>query len=226
MNDEKLLSVEHLDYYYEDGDQRRIIFDDANISFNEGTFYTILGSSGSGKTTFLSLIAGLDECKKGNIYYQGKNIKDIGLDIYRRDLVSMVFQSYNLINYMNAYDNVVVALDIAKKKYTSEQIYGLLNRFGITKSKASRKVNALSGGEQQRVAIARAICTNTKLIIADEPTGNLDKSTSGEIIGLFRELVSEYKKCVIMVTHNESVARVSDVIVRIDQENKKLVYEK
>lgn len=226
MNDEKLLSVEHLDYYYEDGDQRRIIFDDANISFNEGTFYTILGSSGSGKTTFLSLIAGLDECKKGNIYYQGKDINDIGLDIYRRDLVSMVFQSYNLINYMNAYDNVAVALDIAKKKYTSEQIYGLLNRFGITKSKASRKVNALSGGEQQRVAIARAICTNTKLIIADEPTGNLDESTSREIIGLFRELVSVYKKCVIMVTHNESVARVSDVIVRIDQENKKLVYEK
>lgn len=226
MNDEKLLCVEHLDYYYEDGDQRRIIFDDANISFNEGTFYTILGSSGSGKTTFLSLIAGLDECKKGNIYYRGKDIKDIGLDIYRRDLVSMVFQSYNLINYMNAYDNVAVALDIVKKKYTSEQIYGLLNRFGITKSKASRKVNALSGGEQQRVAIARAICTNTKLIIADEPTGNLDESTSREIIGLFRELVSVYKKCVIMVTHNESVARVSDVIVRIDQENKKLVYEK
>ena len=226
MNDEKLLSVEHLDYYYEDGDQRRIIFDDANISFNEGTFYTILGSSGSGKTTFLSLIVGLDESKKGNIYYQGKDIKDIGLDVYRRDFVSMVFQSYNLINYMNAYDNVTTALDIAKKKYTSDQIYGLLNRFGITKSKASRKVNALSGGEQQRVAIARAICTNTKLIIADEPTGNLDESTSKEIIGLFRELVSEYKKCVIMVTHNENVAKVSDVIIRIDQENKKLVYEK
>lgn len=222
----ELLSVKHLDYYYEDGDQRRIIFDDANISFNEGTFYTILGSSGSGKTTFLSLIAGLDECKNGNIYYQGKDIKEIGLDIYRRDLVSMVFQSYNLINYMNAYDNVTTALDICKKKYTSDQIYGLLNRFGITESKANRKVNALSGGEQQRVAIARAICTNTKLIIADEPTGNLDKATSDEIIGLFRELVDAYGKCVIMVTHNEDVAKASDVIVLIDQDNKKLVYEK
>ena len=213
MNDEKLLSVEHLDYYYEDGDQRRIIFDDANISFNEGTFYTILGSSGSGKTTFLSLIAGLDECKMGNIYYQGKDIKDIGLDVYRRDLVSMVFQSYNLINYMNAYDNVTTALDIAKKKYTSDQIYGLLNRFGITKSKASRKVNALSGGEQQRVAIARAICTNTKLIIADECISALDVSIQAQVVNMMKDLQEELGTTYLFIAHDLSMVKyISDRI--------------
>ena len=220
-----ILTVKDLDYYYVDGDHKRIIFDKANISFKEGMFYTILGESGSGKTTFLSLIAGLDKPKGGHIYYEDKDINLIGLDNYRRSYVSMVFQSYNLINYMNAYDNVVSALDIAHKKYTNEQVYSLLNRFGIDNIKAKRKVKNLSGGEQQRVAIARAISTDTKLIIADEPTGNLDEKTSDSIVSLFRELSDIYHKTVIVVTHNDKVANKSDKIIRIDQDNKKLIYE-
>ena len=220
-----ILTVKDLDYYYVDGDHKRIIFDKANISFKEGMFYTILGESGSGKTTFLSLIAGLDKPKGGYIYYEDKDINLIGLDNYRRSYVSMVFQSYNLINYMNAYDNVVSALDIARKKYTNEQVYSLLNRFGIDNIKAKRKVKNLSGGEQQRVAIARAISTDTKFIIADEPTGNLDEKTSDSIVSLFRELSDIYHKTVIVVTHNDKVANKSDKIIRIDQDNKKLIYE-
>lgn len=221
-----ILTIKDLDYFYIDGDHKRIIFDKANISFKQGLFYTILGESGSGKTTFLSLIAGLDKPKGGTIYYENKDINSIGLDKYRRDYVSMVFQNYNLISYMNAYDNVASALDIAHKKYNDKQVYDLLNRFGIDKIKAKRKVNKLSGGEQQRVAIARAIATDTKLIIADEPTGNLDNKTSEIIISLFKELSEIYHKTVIVVTHNETLADKSDSIITIDQDKKKLIYVK
>lgn len=224
MNNE-LLRVSNLDYYYIDGDNKRIILEDVNISFESNTFYSIIGESGSGKTTFLSLIAGLDKPKGGEIYFKGKNIKDIGLNNYRRNCVSMVFQSYNLIEYMNPIDNVISALDIAKQKYTKDAVIGVLNRFGIDSNKAFRKVKNLSGGEKQRVAIARAVSTNTDIILADEPTGNLDSNTSKQIISLFRELVEKYGKTVIVVTHSETLAKESDIIIKIDQNIKKLVYE-
>lgn len=224
MND--ILTVKDLDYYYIDGDHKRIIFDKTNIAFKQGLFYAILGESGSGKTTFLSLIAGLDKPKDGNIFYMEKDINKIGLNKYRRNYVSMVFQNYNLINYMNAYDNIITSLDIANKKYDSRQIYNLLNRFGIDKTKANRKVIKLSGGEQQRVAIARAVATDTKLIIADEPTGNLDNKTSDVIISIFKELSAIYHKTIIAVTHNDKLADKADAIITIDQDKKKLVYVK
>lgn len=224
MNND-ILTVKNLDYYYIDGGNKRDILKDVNMSFKEGVFYTILGESGSGKTTFLSLIAGLDTPKGGDIFYKGKNIKDIGLNNYRKSCVSMVFQSYNLIPYMNPIDNIYTALDIAKIKSSKENILGLLNRFGIDQTKAKRKVVNLSGGEQQRVAIARAISTNTGVILADEPTGNLDSKASNEVVKLFKELSSVYHKTVIVVTHSDLVAKASDKIIRINQDTKKLEYD-
>lgn len=224
MNND-ILTVKNLDYYYIDGGNKRDILKDVNMSFKEGVFYTILGESGSGKTTFLSLIAGLDTPKGGDIFYKGKNINDIGLNNYRKTCVSMVFQSYNLIPYMNPIDNIYTALDIAKIKSSKENILGLLNRFGIDQTKAKRKVVNLSGGEQQRVAIARAISTNTGVILADEPTGNLDSKASNEVVKLFKELSSVYHKTVIVVTHSDLVAKASDKIIRINQDTKKLEYD-
>ena len=141
MNNDCLLETKNLSYYYKDGDFQNIILDNIDISFKSNTFYSIVGESGVGKTTLLSLLAGLDKPKSGSIFYKGINIEDIGLDIYRRNYVSMVFQDYNLIEYMNAYDNVLVALDIAKQKYTRQQVYGLLNRFGIDEKKLIVRLN-------------------------------------------------------------------------------------
>lgn len=213
-----ILCVNNLIYYYQDGDNKRVIFDDANYNFEKGKFYSIVGESGSGKTTLLMLLAGLDEPKGGEIIYNGTNIKDIGYNLYHKKNVQIIFQSYNLLNYLNAYDNILTAISISdpKRKIDKKTLNSYLERFGINEEKASRKVNKLSGGEQQRVAIARAIASNAQIILADEPTGNLDYETSLSIIKLFRELVDEYKKTVIMVTHNLEIANLTDQIVKID----------
>lgn len=222
----KILKTKNLKYYYEDGDSRRVIFDDVNIEFEKGIFYTIIGESGSGKTTLLSLLAGLDSPKDGSVLYNDEDISKLGLDKYRRNSISMVFQDYNLISYLNAYDNVYTAMDISDntKKLDKKTISkALLLKVGISESKMKRRINKLSGGERQRVAIARALATNTDIIIADEPTGNLDLETSDYIVKIFKELAKEYNKTIIMVTHNEDIAKVSDVIYKIDQKTKNVI---
>lgn len=222
----KILQINNLDYYYQDGQNTRTIFNNLNYGFEKGKFYSIVGESGSGKTTLLILLAGLDEPKKGQILFDGKDIKDIGYDNYHKRNVQIIFQNYNLLNYLNAYDNVLTAISISdpKRKISKEMLNEYLNKFGIDKTKASRKVNKLSGGEQQRVAIARAIACNGEIILADEPTGNLDYDTSLAIMKLFRQLVDDYGKTVIMVTHNKELAEMTDTIIHIDQRNKN-IYE-
>ena len=222
----EILEVKDLDYYYQDGQNTRTIFNNVNYSFKESKFYSIVGESGSGKTTLLILLAGLDEPKKGSILFKGNNIKDIGYDNYHKKDVQIIFQNYNLLNYLNAYDNVLTAISISdpKRKINKEMLNEYLNRFGIDETKASRKVNKLSGGEQQRVAIARAVACNGDIILADEPTGNLDYDTSLGIMKLFRELVDNYGKTVIMVTHNKELANMTDTIIHIDQHTKN-IYE-
>ena len=222
----EILEVKDLDYYYQDGQNTRTIFNNVNYSFKESRFYSIVGESGSGKTTLLILLAGLDEPKKGSILFKGNNIKDIGYDNYHKKDVQIIFQNYNLLNYLNAYDNVLTAISISdpKRKINKEMLNEYLNRFGIDETKASRKVNKLSGGEQQRVAIARAVACNGDIILADEPTGNLDYDTSLGIMKLFRELVDNYGKTVIMVTHNKELANMTDSIIHIDQHTKN-IYE-
>ena len=172
-----ILKANNLKYYYQDGENIRTILKDLSIEFEKGKFYTILGPSGSGKTTLLSLLAALDEPKEGKILYNDQDIKAIGYEKYRRNMVSIVFQSYNLVPYMTAVENVMIPMAITENeipKNTKEVAYNLLDYIGITKSKADRIVNKLSGGEQQRVAIARSLASNVDIIFADEPTGNLD----------------------------------------------------
>lgn len=217
-----VLEVKHLNYSYPDGDGKRIIFEDCNVTFELGKFYAILGDSGSGKTTFLSVIAGLDKKYEGEVLYEGEEIQAIGLDKYRRSGVSMIFQNYNLIPHLNAIENCMVAMDISNNVnwIDKREVLSLLDQYGIDEKKAKRKVNSLSGGEQQRVAIVRTILSASKIIIADEPTGNLDQTSSESIIDTFLKLAHDENKCVIMVTHNQKLAECSDIQYYIDQRDK------
>lgn len=215
----KILKLDNLTYAYKDGNKKRIILDKLSYEFEEGKLYAILGPSGSGKTTLLSLMAGLDKTQEGTIYYKDKSIKDIGYNEYRRNKISIVFQQFNLINYLTAKENVLLALtetdnDMPKDK--NKVALSLLNRVGIVESKANRSISKLSGGEQQRVAIARALASNVDLIFADEPTGNLDTDTEKEIIKLFKTLTDEYKKTIIVVTHSQEVSKMCDLRLKLD----------
>ena len=218
-----ILEVKNITYYYQDGRNKRVILDNLDAEFEKGQFYAILGESGSGKTTFLSLISALDSPKEGTILYEGKDIKEIGYERYRRNCIGIVFQNYNLIQYMTAVENVLVAMGITENKIEGnkkEVAYKLLEELGIDKETADRRVNRLSGGEQQRTAIARALSTNVDIIMADEPTGNLDHETSEGIIELFMKLAHERNKCIIMVTHDLAIADKSDVILKLDTKKK------
>ena len=208
-----LLETKHVDYYYQDGDQRRYILKDASVAFEKGKLYSILGQSGSGKTTFLSLISALDAPKEGTVLLEDKDIKEIGYDYFRRNKISIIFQSYNLVPYLTAAENVLVPMSITDNELPAnhqEVAYNLLDYIGITKEKANRLVNQLSGGEQQRVAIARALATNVDIILADEPTVNLDEEMEQEIVDIFKELAHTHNKCVIMVTHSNEIAQQAD----------------
>ncbi len=221
----EILEIKDLSYYYKDGSNTRTIFDKCNYTFEKGKFYSIVGESGSGKTTLLMLLAGLDEPKEGSVLYRGEDIKDIGYDNYHKKDVQIIFQNYNLLNYLNVYDNILTAISITdkKRKVNKDMLNGYLSRFGIDENKAKRKVNKLSGGEQQRVAIARAVACDGEIILADEPTGNLDYETSLGIIKLFRELVETFGKTIIMVTHNNELANMCDHVVHIDQKTKNVL---
>lgn len=208
-----ILEVKDLEYFYQDGENRRYILRNTNVSFEKGKLYAILGQSGSGKTTFLSLVSGLDTPKEGTVLYEGKDIKDIGYENFRKNRIGIIFQSYNLIPYLTALENVEVAMSITDNEIPGnheEIAYNLLDYIGITKSKAERLTTQLSGGEQQRVAIARALATNVDLVFADEPTGNLDEEMEQEIIRIFQKLAHEHGKCVIVVTHSNEIATMAD----------------
>ncbi|AQY51232.1 ABC transporter ATP-binding protein [Listeria weihenstephanensis FSL R9-0317] len=207
----KILEFSDVSYSYHQNDNP--ILDKINYTFATGVFYTVVGSSGSGKTTFLSLAGGLDSQKDGDIFYKGLSLKKIGLNKYRNQYVSIVFQSYNLLTYMTALQNVTTAMEITHVDQKDKRQFALdmLAKVGIDEKMARQKVLTLSGGQQQRVSIARALCCETDLIVADEPTGNLDERTSKEVVSLFQDLAHKEGKCVIMVTHDPEIAKVSDV---------------
>lgn len=208
-----ILEAKDLNYYYQDGDKRRYILKDTSVSFEKGKFYTILGQSGSGKTTLLSLLSALDSSQAGTILFGGEDIKKIGYEKYRRNNVGIIFQGYNLIPTFTAVENVLIPMAITENEIpedTKTVAYNLLDYIGIVKDKADRPINKLSGGEQQRVAIARALATNVELILADEPTGNLDEEMEQEIVDIFKKLAHEHGKCVIVVTHSKEIALQSD----------------
>lgn len=210
------IKVMNLSHTYQDGIKRKKVLNNISCEFETGKFYAILGESGSGKTTFLSLISGLDTLEEGNIFYNEESIKKIGYSKYRLNNVNIIFQSYNLIPYMTALENVIVPIDIMhlKIKDKKKEALKLLNMLGIDNNTADRTVLKLSGGEQQRVAIARSLVGDIEFLMADEPTGNLDEENEERIIKIFKDLVDK-GKCVIVVTHSKKVAQNADVIYRI-----------
>lgn len=210
------LEVKDLKYSYLDGEKDNEVLKGINLSFENGMFYVIIGESGSGKTTLLSLISALDNLQKGDILFNNKSIKKIGNQQFRLKYVNIIFQSYNLINYMTALENVMVAINLSKikKDNNKEYAYSLLEKVGISKKKADRLVLKLSGGEQQRVAIARCLATDVPIIMADEPTGNLDEENEEKIIMLFKELAKE-GKIVIVVSHSKNVSKYADHVYKI-----------
>lgn len=207
-----MLEVENLSYWYQNQDD--FLFENENLQFEKGKVYAILGQSGSGKTTFLSLLAGLDTPKEGKIKLNGKTIEKIGLTNFRKSKVSTFFQAYNLLPYMTARQNVQTALEISGKN-SAKNIEGLFEEAGILKDLIDKPVSRLSGGQQQRVAIVRALATGNEIIIADEPTGNLDEKTTGEIVKIFKKIAHQNDKIVIIVTHEREVAAESDVVFEL-----------
>ena len=199
-----VLETKEVFYSYAKGNR---VLSGVSAVFETGLMYAIVGPSGSGKTTLLSLLGGLDSPTKGEILFDGENIAVHGLEYYRRNHVSLIFQSYNLIEYMTPVENV---------KLTARQgALPTLERLGLSEEEARRNVLKLSGGQQQRVAIARTLASGAPFILADEPTGNLDEDTAAEITGILKESAHELNKCVIVVTHSNELAKQADVILKL-----------
>lgn len=205
------LEVNNLNFSYQDGKYEKIIFDNANASFESGKVYAILGASGCGKSTFLSLLGTIDHPKDGSILLDGKDIFEKDNE-YRQHKIGFVFQNYNLIDDFTGIENIEMALEISHNQKVKNTIIGVLNLVGIDEKTARSKVKKLSGGEQQRIAIARAFINNPDIILADEPTGNLDPGTSLVIMNIFLRLAHEFQKCIILVTHNQDLADMCDRI--------------
>ena len=213
MSDKKnTLEIENLSYSYQNGEKTQKVLDDINAKFEAGKIYAIVGESGSGKTTFLSLISALDKLQDGDIKYNGKSLKKITGHEFRLKYVNIVFQRYNLIKYMTAAENVEVAADFDNRKV---DVNKYLKKVGINEEEGKRLVNKLSGGQQQRVAIARALASNSPIIMADEPTGNLDEDTEEKIIEIFKTLAHKDGKIVIIVTHSRQVAKKADKVLTL-----------
>ncbi len=198
------LELKNVSYAYEKG---KAVLQNISGSLETGKMYAILGPSGSGKTTLLSLLGGLDVPTQGSVLFDGGDITAKGLEHHRKNHISLIFQSYNLIDYMTPLENVrlTAKLDAAP----------ILERLGLTKDEAQRNVLKLSGGQQQRVAIARALASDAPIILADEPTGNLDADTAEEITAILKESAHGFGKCVVVVTHSGVVANQADVVLEI-----------
>lgn len=207
-----VLSLKDVNYRYEGS--KRDIFNNVNINFKKGKVYGIIGKSGAGKSTLLSLISGLDVCTKGDVVYKGESLKEIDKDIYRSKDIGVIFQGYNLLLNATAKENILLSMNISnvKVKNQNEYVNDLLESVGISPDKANRKILNLSGGEQQRIGIARALAHNPDIIIADEPTGNLDSETEERIMNILVSLAHEQDKCVIIVTHSKKVCTYLDEI--------------
>lgn len=211
-----MLKTQDLGYWYQD--EAHPLFQGINLTFESGKSYAILGHSGTGKTTFLSLIAGLDKPKAGEILLGDHALKQIGLTNYRRHDVAIVFQAYNLFTYMSPMNNLLTAMAITEAEHAGDRAYAkrILNDLGIGDNLVDRNVQQLSGGQQQRVAIARTMCCDAQLVVADEPTGNLDEDNTKAVIAQFQRIAHEQNKCVIIVTHEPDVAAQCDHQYRLE----------
>ena len=206
-----LLKLDKICYSY---DKKKNVIEDISFEFETGSIYSIVGKSGAGKTTLLSLLSGLAKPTAGKILY--KDIAEMNKYNFRSKYVGVIFQNFNLLSKFTAVENVLLSMDISGKKQENKKqyAYDLLESVGLDKDEADRRVLKLSGGQQQRVAIARALSYEPEIILADEPTGNLDGETQKEIMDIFRKLANA-GKCVILVTHSPEVAKMSDYVYEI-----------
>lgn len=212
-----ILSIKNASYRYSDAEKDEYAIKDITYNFERGKVYAIKGKSGSGKTTLLSLISGLEKCSEGSVLFDGKDLKNINLDKYRSHDIGVVFQSYNLLPFMTVCENIILSMDVSGIKINNkkERALELMRSVGLKDSYANRRVLRISGGEQQRVAIARSLSYNPKMIVADEPTGNLDKQTEKEVLDIFKTIAHKDGKCVIIVTHSPNVCDMADEVYNL-----------
>ena len=213
-----IAEVRNLKKIYTEGTQKTAALNGVDLSVQEGEFVSVVGASGSGKTTLLHLLGALDEPSEGTVRIRGHEISKLEKEeriVFRRRNIGFVFQNYNLIPVLNVYENIVLPLELDGRSIDSGFLEFLLGRLGL-EDKKDRMPNTLSGGQQQRVAIARALITKPALLLADEPTGNLDSKTGMEVIGLMKTLSEKLHQTLIVVTHNDEIAQLADRIVRIE----------
>ena len=218
-----ILETRDLVKYYGKGDNLVKAIDHTDLIIEPGEFTAIVGRSGSGKSTLLHMLGGLDRPDSGKVLIEGRDIfqlKDEKLAVFRRRKIGFIFQSYNLVPSLNVWENIVLPIGLDGKKVDTEYVMDIICRIGM-EDKLKSLPNTLSGGQQQRVAIARALASRPAIILADEPTGNLDESTALEIIEMLNKLAKSRNKCVIVVTHSKEVAKAADYILEIKDKNLK-----
>lgn len=213
-----ILKTTNLKKYYGSGDTIVKALDGVDLSVADGEFAAIVGTSGSGKSTLLHMLGGLDRPTDGTVEVEGHNIfslKDDSLTIFRRRKIGFVFQSYNLVPVLNVYENIVLPIELDGTRIDTPHIESIMETLGLT-GKVNSLPNQLSGGQQQRVAIARALASKPAIILADEPTGNLDSKTSLDVMGLLKVTCERFSQTMVMITHNEEIAQMADRIIRIE----------
>lgn len=221
----EILKTEKLKKYYNQTSVVVKAIDGVDISVSRGEFVAVVGTSGSGKSTLLHMLGGLDRPTEGKVYIDGKDIfslEDEELTVFRRRKIGFVFQAYNLVPVLNVYENIVLPIQLDGNEIEEDYVNEIIDILGLTEKKNSMP-NQLSGGQQQRVAIARALATKPSIILADEPTGNLDSKTSLDVMGLLKTTSNKLNQTMILITHNEEIAQMADRIIRIEDG---VLYEK
>lgn len=213
-----ILKAENLVKIYGQEENSVKALDNVSIEINEGEFVAIVGTSGSGKSTLLNMLGGLDNLTSGEVIINNKKLSEMNdeeITIFRRRNIGFIFQNYNLVPILNVYENIVLPIELDGMKIDNEFVDSIVNYLGL-KEKLNSSPNNLSGGQQQRVAIARALATKPAIILADEPTGNLDSKTSMDVIGLLKMTSQKFNQTMIMITHNEEIAQLADRVIRVE----------
>lgn len=213
-----ILKTSNLKKYYGNGENLVKAIDNANIDIKEGEFVAIVGKSGSGKSTLLHMMGGLDNPTEGKVYINDKDIfslKEEELAIFRRRNIGFIFQNFNLIPSLNVWENITLPVGLDGKEINKPFVTDIINSLGL-ESKVDALPNTLSGGQQQRVAIARALVARPAIILADEPTGNLDSKTSDEVMSLLKTIIKKYNQTLVMITHDETIAQMADRVIYIE----------
>lgn len=213
-----ILQAQNLKKVYGTGTNAVHALDGINLSVEKGEFAAVVGTSGSGKSTLLHMLGGLDRPTSGKVFVDGKDIfslKEEALTIFRRRKIGFVFQSYNLVPVLNVYENIVLPIELDGKKIDRHFVQNILETLGLS-DRQDALPSQLSGGQQQRVAIARALASSPAIILADEPTGNLDSKTSQDVLSLLKVTSQKFSQTIVMITHNEEIAQMADRIIRIE----------